>query len=240
MSRVESDRDDNDRATPARSVRVHRETGSGNGLAGMRITLLLLVASLLATPTGSRAAEIKRELPFDPAVINRHSVDGVPRSLSIRHGAGVWMAYDLERAVIFKVWQAPAGKPGLITSGFTTRPAGTTLFGDASDGTWQLWRAGQPVALKIRHLGCSQRDDHFVLSWELRHDSGACVLHERIPFAALPAGGRVTRELRVESLPAGATLLPPTAGRERWKLSNQQGTSVPSITNTERHRLTLP
>ena len=36
-------------------------------------------------------------------------------------GTDMWLGYDLERATVLKAWQAPAGKPGLIKSGFVTR-----------------------------------------------------------------------------------------------------------------------
>ncbi len=180
------------------------------------------------------------DLPFDREFINRYSLDHLPRSLSIRQEADVWLGYDLERAKVYKVWQAPAGKPGLITTGFVTKSTGTTWFEDASVETWQLERQGKRVPLTIRYLGCSQRAEHFELTWELRHGSGSLKLWERIPRSTAPAGGRAVRELRVESLAVGEVLLLPVPAREKWKSSTGAGTAAPALTGSGWHRLALP
>jgi arylsulfatase A len=182
--------------------------------------------------------EDEEALPFDPTRIDRHSLDDLPRSLSIRQGNDVWLGYDLERATVAKVWQAPAGQPGLIVSGFTTRSTGTTWFEDKSAGTWQLSRGGRIEDLTVRYLGCSQREESFELSWELRHADGALKLRERIAMSGPAAGERVVRELRVEALSPGETLLLPLAARDAWKLSHQE--SAPVLSGSGWHRLSIP
>jgi hypothetical protein len=202
---------------------------------------LLTVTSLLLAPAAvlHSADTAARVLPFDSTVISRLSLDGKPRSLSIRQGVNAWLGFDLERATVLKAWQAPAGKPGLIKSGFVTRSAGTTWFEDASNDKWELQRGQNIVPLTIRYLGCSQRKKHIELRWELRHDTRLLKLLERVPLNAAPAADRVVRELRVEGLAAGETLLPPAAVRKSWKLSSGQS-AAPALTGTELHRLTLP
>lgn len=203
---------------------------------------LIVVSTLLLIPISGLDAQeaTTRTLPFDPQVISRLSLDGKPRSLAIRQGVDMWLGYDLERATVLKAWQAPTGKPGLIKSGFVTRSAGTSLFEDTTDATWELQRGEKTVSVVVRYLGCSQRKDHIELRWELQHDTGTLKLFERIPLAAAPAKQRVVRELRVEALAAGETLLPPTAARKAWKLIIDQAAAVPALTGTEWHRLTLP
>ena len=217
---------------------------------GLKSAFALLAALLLApsataekrpddrsaSATASPRAEI---LPFDREIINRYSLDHLPRSLSIRQGKDVWLGYDLERGKLYKAWRAPADKPGLSASGFVTRSRGTTWYEDKSTETWQLRREGKVVPLAIRYLGCSQREDSFELSWELRHEAGALTLVERIPMAAAPDEGRVVRELRAESLAADETLLLPLPARETWKL-NRNGDGVRALTGNGWHRLTLP
>ncbi len=175
-----------------------------------------------------------RALPFDGEIISRLSLDNKPRSLSIRQGADVWLGYDLERATVLKVWEAPAGKPGLIKAGFVTRSVGTAWFEDATDTPWELRRGEKTQPLKVRYLGCSQREDHIGLVWELQHDQGVLKLHEKIPLAAAAAADRVVRELRVEALAEGETLLLPPAARKAWKIS------TPALSGTAINRLTLP
>jgi hypothetical protein len=179
-------------------------------------------------------------LPFAPDVISRLSLDGKPRSLSIRQGTDVWLGYDLERATVFKAWQAPPGKPGLTKSGFTTRSTGTTWFDDASNAAWELRRKEQTLPLAIRYLGCSQRTDHIELRWELRHEVGTFTLFERVPLVATKDKSRVVRELRVETLATDESLLLPTPVLETWKLSTDQNVAATALTGTQWHRLTLP
>lgn len=200
----------------------------------------LLLVPLVCLAALHAAEPDRQALPFDREIICRLSLDGKPRSLSIRQGADVWLGYDLERATVFKAWQARSGKPGLTRTEFVTQSAGTAWFEDETEAPWELQRAGKTVPLVIRYLGCSQREDHIELRWELRHDTGAFKLHERIPLAAAPAADRVVRELRVESLADGETLLPPSSMRAAWKLATGQPAVAPMLTGTKWHRLILP
>jgi len=181
-----------------------------------------------------------RALPFDREVISRLSLDKKPRSLSIRQGENVWLGYDLERATLLKVWQAPVGKPGLIKAGFATRSAGTTWFEDASNDPWELRRGEKTLPLKVRYLGCTDQDDRIDLRWELQHETGTLQLQERIPLAAAPAADRVVRELRVESLAEGDVLRPPALVREAWKHGGEPKTAAPELIGAAPLRLTLP
>lgn len=198
-------------------------------------TLLLIAVSGLDAEEGATTA-----LPFDPQIISRLSLDGKPRSLAIRQGTDKWLGYDLERATVQKAWQAMRGKPGLIKSGFVTRSAGTSFFDDTTGTMWELQRGEKSVPLVVRYLGCSQRKDHIELRWELQHDSGTLKLFERIPLVAAPPKDRLVREVRVETLAAGETLLLPAAAREAWKLTADQEATAQGLTGTEWQRLTLP
>ncbi|WP_425613463.1 hypothetical protein NA78x_003295 [Anatilimnocola sp. NA78] len=205
---------------------------------------LIVIATLLLIPItvgGLNAGEADAPaLPFDPQIISRLSLDGKPRSLAIRQGPDKWLGYDLERATVLKAWQAPAGKPGLLKSGFVTRSAGKSLFEDPGTATWELQRGGKTVPVDVRYLGCSQRKDHIELSWELQTDSGTLKLFERIPLAAAAANEGMVRELRVENLAAEESLLLPAAARTAWKLAIDQEDSKPALTGKEWHRLILP
>ncbi|TLD68163.1 hypothetical protein FEM03_24120 [Phragmitibacter flavus] len=197
-----------------------------------RLVLSLIATTLLAA---THAAEPPpATLPFDPETISRLSLDGKPRSLAIRQGDNTWLGYDLERATIFRTWQAPKGKSGLIKKDFTTKSTGTSWFKDDSDTPWKLQRGDSTLPLQIRYLGCSHRQDHIELRWELRHDTHIINLHERIPLAAAPASDRVLRELRATPLAANESLLPPFDTTWTWSPS-----SSPAITGTDWHRLTL-
>ena len=189
----------------------------------MRMNARGLPCALLVSIAVSSASLASDPLPFDREAINRYSVDGIPRSLSIRQGADVWLAYDLERATVFKVWQAPTGRPGLIATEFTVKSSGTTWFHDPSAAPWELVRHGRPVPLKVRYLGCTQRADGSELSWELRHDTGALILRERVAHAAAAPAERSRRELRAESLAPGEVLRLPAPARDAWNVGEGIG-----------------
>ncbi|QDU28574.1 hypothetical protein ETAA8_36770 [Anatilimnocola aggregata] len=199
-------------------------------------TLLLMLMSLAALQAEEN---VTPALPFAPQVISRLSLDGKPRSLSIKQGTDLWLGYDLERATVLKAWQAPTGKPGLLKSGFVTRSAGTTAFEDKADSAWELQRGDKTVPLSIRYLGCSHRKDHIELRWELLHNAGKLNLYERVPLVA-PKDERFSRELRVETLAVGEALLLPSAARKAWKLTSNPDATVATLKGTEWQRLTLP
>ncbi|MFT4688609.1 MAG: hypothetical protein ACKVHO_01440 [Verrucomicrobiia bacterium] len=199
--------------------------------------LLLLPAAGVMT---GRADEDGRALPFDPAKISRLSLDGIPRSLSIRQGADVWLGYELEKAVVSKVWQAPKGKSGLVVKGFKARSAGTAWFENKTDEVWQLRAAGKAVPLTVRYLGCTQLKGYFELRWELGHSDRTVRLTERIPTAPANDSGRAYRELRVDSLKAGGALVLSPAYRDAWVLTGPAGKPVKTLTGSAWHRLSLP
>ena len=178
-----------------------------------------------------------KELPFDRGVINRYSLDGLPRSISIRQGRDIWLGYDLERATLRKVWRAPKGESGLA-GGFTTRSVGTALFEDKSDDGWKLQSGNQSVPLLVRYLGCTQREGRFELSWELRHESRKFRLRERVSTSGAGKAIAASRELRVEGLNPGESLaLPATAGAA-WRTS--EGMSAKSLAGDKWIRIHLP
>jgi hypothetical protein len=188
---------------------------------GVRTALVVAIA-VVVTPW------VFAGLPFDREAINRYSVDGIPRSLSIRQGSDVWLAYDLERGMVFKIWQAPPGKPGLVAREFTVKSSGTTWFQAPAAAAWELVRGGRVVPLRIRYLGCTQREDGFELSWELRHDSGALILRERVPPTTASPTDRVRREVRAESLLPGDVLRLPA--HEAWNKDGNIGPAWRAIT----------
>lgn len=199
-----------------------------------------LLFGMLAVVITSRADGDDKELPFDPAKINRLSLDQIPRSLSIRQGADIWLGYDLEKALAFKVWKAPKGKSGLMIKGFKALSVGTDWFQIKTGEVWQLKAGEKKLPLTVRYLGCTQAKEHFELSWELSHPDGTLKLSERIPTANTNDKVRVYRELRAESLKAGGSLILPQAYRDTWVLTNPEGKSVKSLSGKAWHRLSLP
>ena len=179
------------------------------------------------------------ELPFDPAKISRLSVDDIPRSISIRQGADVWFGYDLEKAIVFKVWQSPDDKPGLIVKGFKAQSAGTAWFEETEGAKWQLETKGKLIPLSVRYLGCTQSKAYFELHWELYHPDGTIKLSERIAMAASTGKARELRELRAESIPAGASLVLPAAYQKDWIFKDSDDQPAESLIDAAWHSHSL-
>lgn len=168
-----------------------------------RFTLLSLLITQFA---------IAQELPFDRTAINRYSLDGVPRSISIRQGSA-WLGYDLERATLLKVWRARDGEVGL-TGSFTVKSVGETLFEDKSDHSWTLNRD----AADVRYLGCTEVEGAFELRWELKSSVRTLRLVERV---STKPGGRIWRELKVDGLDKGDLLELPAVAGKAWNMSDE-------------------
>lgn len=213
---------------------------------------LRMACSVLICLFGFSASRLSAEelrettLPFDREVFNRYSLDHLPRSISIRQGDRTWLGYDLEQAKLYKAWQAPDGQTGLkpadpSVGSFVVRSRGTGWFEDRSESTWELQRDDSTVPLQIRYLGSSQRQEHFELQWELKSASGKRKLDERIPMRLKPGtSARVVREIRVEPLMKGETLLLPRLAREDWELIDDEDRAVPALTTSNWYRLLLP
>jgi hypothetical protein len=185
-------------------------------------------------------AGVAAELPFDPAQICRLSVDDIPRSIAIRQGTDVWLGYDLEKALVFKVWQAPGEKPGLILRDFKAVSAGTPWFEEQTGGGWKMKVEGKDIPLTSRYLGCTQNKGSFELRWELSHSEGTIKLSERIPMTPPSGADRAYRELRVESLAGDVSVVLPSAYRKAWVLTGPEGKTVTSLAGSAWHRLSLP
>lgn len=199
------------------------------------LSLLILLGLLAGIPSGYS----EETLPFDPVRICRYSVDNIPRSISIRQGAGVWLGYDLEKALVFKAWQAPEGKPGVVVNSFKAQSAGAVLFDGKAKGAWQLQRDGKNIPLTARYLGCVQNSGSFELSWELNYPDGSIKLSERIATDPGDGAPRAVRELRAESLEQGASLMLPAAYGDTWTLTGADRKPAKSITGTAWHQLSL-
>jgi len=197
------------------------------------IGFLFLTAPVFADEAG---------LPFAPDRVQRLSLDGVPRSLSIRQGDDFWLGYDLERGTPFHVWRAKPGTTGLIVDGFTTRSQGETRFTDSSEHTWRVRRNhGDAVPTTLRHLSCSDRGDAIELGWEVRHEGGSIRIHERVPHQPEePPDGGVIRVVEVEGLPSGWRLLLPESTTDAWTLLDAGGKAASAIEGNGVFRIILP
>lgn len=199
-------------------------------------TAVLAVLGTLISIFQNAAAQA---LPFDPAEISRLSVDQIPRSVSIRQGADIWFGYNLEKALLFKVWKAAKDKPGLIRKDFKTQSSGKVLFESKSDQAWLIERNGKEIQPVIRYLGCTENDADFELRWELRHPGARLQLSERIPKSPAGDSSRAIRELKVHHLEKGTSLILPSAYQKDWILTGPGEATAKSINGSDWHRLSL-
>ena len=202
--------------------------------------IIVLVAMCFAT-TLSDAQELSSiELPFNRDIINRYSLDHLPRSLSIRQGADVWYGYDLERAKLYKLWRAPANSSGLEKEGFTVRSVGTTLYEDKSEAVWQLQRRNELIPLRAYFRHCSHQAESIELKWELTSGYRSMYLIERIPVSGKSLGATPVRNLRVEGLQGEEALVPPNPTQSVWSVIKSDGTTTISFQDSKWYRRTLP
>ncbi len=194
---------------------------------------------LLAISSIDAQSAPTKDLPFNREIINRYSLDHLPRSLSIRQRADVWFGYDLERAKLYKLWRAPANGSGIEKSDFTVRSVGTTLYKDTSEGTWQLQRRNEITPVQTIYQGCSHQAEYIELRWELKCQGRTTLLSERIPISGKSLGEVCVRDLRVEGMEAEEALLPPTPTQNAWTISKPDGTTTDSFHDAHWHRLTL-
>jgi hypothetical protein len=201
---------------------------------------IVFVAMCFATTLSDAQDVSSIELPFNRDIINRYSLDHLPRSLSIRQGADVWLGYDLERAKLYKLWRAPANSSGLEKNDFTVRSVGTTLYEDKSEAVWQLQRRSDLTPVRTYYRGCSHQAEYIELKWDLTFDRRTIHLMERIPVAGKSFGATPVRDLRVEGLQEQEALVPPNPTQIAWKITKSDGTTIDSFQDSHWHRLTLP
>jgi hypothetical protein len=202
---------------------------------------LLLLLCLLNSPEFVRAEEDDSLSPltFDRQSINRYSLDHLPRSLSVRQGTDVWLGFDLERGKLYKAWKAPENEEGLLTKGFTTQSHGASWYEDKTDAGWSYSLQARLSPLAIRYLGCSDRQEHFELRWELRYAERRLVLTEMIPKRTRPQT-RVEREIQVDRLEPGEAIVPPEVAGNPWRLLDENGQETTGLFGPQRYRWVLP
>jgi hypothetical protein len=201
---------------------------------------IVFVAMCFATTLSDAQDVSSTELPFNRDIINRYSLDHLPRSLSIRQGADVWFGYDLERAKLYKLWRAPANSSGLEKYDFTVRSVGTTLYEDKSEAVWQLQRRNELIPLRTYFRHCSHQAESIELKWELTSDCRTMYLIERIPVSGKSLGATPVRDLRVEGLQEEEALVPLNPTQSVWSVIKSDGTTTVSFQDSKWHRLTLP
>lgn len=189
---------------------------------------ILTVASVLILNTPGLPGEPQAVgLPFDRQIINRFSLDHLPRSISIRYDKTTWLGYDLERGKLYKAWRSTGDHEGLQpadpkTGLFRVKSQGVALFEDQAEATWRLRSSEKEMQLRIRYLGSTQREGGFELRWELSNDAVTVNLHERVAGFGLGSPREpapVFRELRAQGLDSTQHLIPPPATSDSWTLS---------------------
>ena len=144
-----------------------------------------------------------------------------------------------KRRLFLKYGNPPTTKPGLIVKGFKAQSAGTAWFEETEGAKWQLETKGKLIPLSVRYLGCTQSKAYFELHWELYHPDGTIKLSERIAMAASTGKARELRELRAESIPAGASLVLPAAYQKDWIFKDSDDQPAESLIDAAWHSHSL-
>jgi hypothetical protein len=206
----------------------------------MFVFCLLILSSLLSVAKVVMAEESSSALlTFDRQRINRYSLDHLPRSLSVRQGPDRWLGYDLEKGKLYKAWRAPANDSGLAAKGFTTQSQGVSWYEDKTEASWHYSFQDRLSPLAIRYLGCSDRQEHIELRWEMRYAERRFLLNEHIPKEA-SSQGRMERRLYVDRLEPGEAIIPPEVLRNPWSLFDERGEQTTRIFGSQHYRWVLP
>ncbi len=212
---------------PLKTSSSLRQVGSPESFRGLALPILTVASVLVLYAPGLLGEPQSVGLPFERQIINRFSLDHLPRSISIRYDQTTWLGYDLEHGKLYKAWRSTSDREGLQpadpkTGLFRVKSQGVTLFEDQTDATWRLRSSEKEMKLRIRYLGSTQREGGFELRWELSNDAVTVNLHERVAGFGLGSPREpapVFRELRAQGLGSTQHLIPPPATSDRWTLS---------------------
>ena len=166
---------------------------------------LLLLAFLLAG--ASATAEERGRDPF----AFRAVLDEKPRMLVLALRPDFWVAYDAERAALYKVWEGGVHFTGAVYDwlhGPQPTSQGRAWLVSPWEEPWQVARGGVPVPARVRYRGHALAGGRATLLYDLELGDGARIRIAESPEAVRAADGTRGLERRFTSsgVPAGVEL----------------------------------
>ncbi len=178
----------------------------------MRITSAVCLSAALLTllTAGGPAKEVENPRPLDVWAI-RSVLDKKPRMLTVALDSAMYVAYDMARCKIYKVWKGGISMNGTAYTGEKeVQPTswGTDYLNDSVQNfTWTAKRNGQTQPVKMQNRGYVFRKNQIFLQHDLILGKDTIQIEERPEFIRNKAGKPGLERIFVTSnVPAGISV----------------------------------
>jgi cytochrome c len=166
----------------------------------------LLLAALVLAGASAAAAERGRD-PF----AFRAVLDEKPRMLVLALRPDFWVAYDAERAALYKVWQGGVHFTGAVYDwqhGPQPTSQGRAWLVSPWQEPWQVARGGLPLPARVRYRGHALAGGRATLLYDLElGDAGRIRVEESPEAVHAPDGARgFERRFTTAGVPPGVEL----------------------------------
>jgi cytochrome c len=167
---------------------------------------VLLLAALVLAGAGAAGAERGRD-PF----AFRAVLDEKPRMLVLALRPDFWVAYDAERAALYKVWQGGVHFTGAVYDwqhGPQPTSQGRAWLVSPWEEPWQATRGGLPLPARVRYRGHALAGGRATLLYDLElGDAGRIRVEESPEAVRAPDGARgLERRFTTAGVPPGVEL----------------------------------
>ena len=152
----------------------------------------------------SAAAEERGRDPF----AFRAVLDEKPRMLVLALRPDFWVAYDAERAALYKVWEGGVHFTGAVYDwlhGPQPTSQGRAWLVSPWEEPWQVARGGEPLPARVRYRGHRLDAGRATLLYDLELGDGARIRVAESPEAVRAADGArgLERRFTTSGVPAG-------------------------------------
>ncbi|MEQ8678656.1 MAG: c-type cytochrome [Cyclobacteriaceae bacterium] len=170
----------------------------------MRNTFLLLYILFLAACNPYQDPE---QRPW----VMRSVLDDQPRMFSILLDSQMYLAYDLAKCQVYKIWRGGIrieGAPYTDKKNIQPTTWGITYTDDHSDPfRWTVTHQGSPVEAKVSNTGYVFRDSGIELGYRIVLGSDTVIVTEQPLFTQMDGKPGLTRTFKVGKLPDGYELM---------------------------------
>ncbi|WP_232835006.1 c-type cytochrome [Pleomorphovibrio marinus] len=171
-------------------------------------------------------AEIER--PLDPWAF-RSVLDKKPRMLTLALDSACYVAYDLAKPQLYKVWKGGVLLEGTVyTNKKNIQPTswGTSYLEDKElYNRWRITKEGVEVAVSWQYKGYRIRDNQIFISYEASLEDGSRARIEEQPEFVRSREGKpgLERRINIKDLPDGYTLhLCSEVDCQQWEETGEQ------------------
>ncbi len=174
----------------------------------LALALVLLLFGLL---WGCRGPAPTPERGHDPWVF-RSVLDLQPRMVTLALRDSFWVAYDAQRAALYKVWRDGVEFDGPVyTTAHGPQPVslGDAYLVSPHREPWRVLRDGAEIRPRVQYRGHRFRAGQATLRYELHLDDGTRIVVTERPEYVEEAGGRhgLQRSFTTEGVPGGAQVV---------------------------------